>query len=1047
MNKLITFLAAAMLSLIMSLQGYAQSSRMLSGVVLNDDKQPVSQVTINIPGSEPVYTGEDGVFKIPRLAEKEWLYVTPLEGYHPKKILLQDQENITIYVTSIDIMSPYSEVLTPLENKTNRDIISSFKTMDPSFFENQPYTSAEQYLQGTVPGVSVTQSSGMPGKGATVYIRGYSSLLSNNQPLYIIDGVPIENSIIYNGLLEGDNFSPISTIDPLDISEITILKDAASTALYGAKGANGIVMINTLEPKETRTTINFLYRTGISMAPEQLPQLDAKAYKTLANEILFSSGMAEEDYKLFYPGLFLTPEDDAYIRYNHNTNWQDEVFRNSIMNNFRFSIKGGDAIAKYGLSVGYLKNNGIIKNTSYDRLNIRLVGAFDIFSWLKMNVASNLTTSNSLIEESGLSTVTNPLLAALWKSPMLNPYEYDDNGNLLRIIDEVDELGTSNPTAIVGLSEAESDNYRFINSVNLTGDITDHLKIRSLLGLNFSNIKEFLFIPDRGFDLLYEGEVFNESKGQNNSLYTLYNDNRIFYNKTFNELHNVYGAIGARWQTNRFDQDYGIARNTASDYYTNLNRGERLLNIIDGNNRAWNWGSVYSNISYGYADKYLLSASLSSDVSSRVGINAANTVKIGDIPIGIFYSVAGAWRISNESFFPSGNGIEELKLRASYGVTGNDDVGELNSFSHYLVSQYRDASVLIPGSLANDEITFQVKKQLNLGLDFSAYANRFYFTFNYFTSRNQNIVILELQNSYLGYDNYPNNSASFSTSGIELEVFSRLISHQDFSFDLGINFTSYSTVVDQISTGQQIYDAPGGMQIINREGEPVNSFYGYRYMGVYPSSHDASVANMYNYRGLPFSAGDAIFENIADGDGNLDNVIDKNDKQILGSFEPDFFGGFFMNARYKNVSLNIFFQGVYGIEVYNYLRRQNESMTGLENQSIKTLQRWQYEGQQTTVPKATYADLIGNADFSDRWIEDGSYLRLKNLTVSYDVKRKIPGLSSLRVFATASNLFTFSKYLGYDPEFSYSNHLMSQGVDYANMPVSKQFMFGIKVGL
>ncbi len=1047
MNRLLTISAVIMLNLFLTLPGFGQSSKTLSGVVLNDAKQPVSQVTINIPGSEPVYTGDDGVFNIPRVEEKEWLFVTPLEGYSPKRILLLDQENIVIYLTSIDIESPYSDVITPLDNKTSRDIISSFKTLEPSVFENQPYTSADQYLQGTVSGAFVTQSSGMPGSGATVYIRGYSSLLSNNQPLYIIDGVPIENSNIYDGLLEGANFSPISTIDPLDISEITVLKDAASTALYGAKSANGVVIIKTLEPKETKTTIDFLYRFGVSLAPEQLPQLDAKAYKTLANEMLFSSGIGEEDYKQNYPGLFLTPADDDFIRYNHNTNWQDEVFKNALMNNMRFSIKGGDAIAKYGLSVGYLKNNGIVKNTSYDRLNIRLVGAFDVFSWLKMDVATNLTTSNSYVNESSLSTVTNPLVSSLWKSPMLNPYEYDEDGNLLKIIDEVDELGTSNPTAIVGLSDARSKNYRFITSVNLTGEITENLKFTSLLGLNSSNTKEFLFIPNRGFDLLYEGEVFNESKGQNNALFTFYNDNRIFYSKIFDKVHSLYGAIGLRWQKSQYDQDYGIARNTASDYYTNLNRGENLLNLIGGSNRAWNWGSVYSNVSYSYADKYLLSATLSSDVSSRVGDNAANTVKVGDMPVGIFYSVAGAWRISNEKFFSNVDGIEELKLRASYGVTGNDDIGEVNSFSHYVVSQYRDASVLIPGGLANDELTFQTKKQFNLGLDFSVLANRFNFKINYFDNKSENVVILELQNSYLGYDTYPNNTAAFSTKGFEAEAFSRIISRSDFSLDLGINFSKYSTIVDKISNGQQILDVPGQMQIINRVGEPINSFYGYRFEGVYASSEEANAANMNNFRRLPFRAGDAIYDNVADANGNLDNVIDKNDKQLLGSFEPDFYGGFFINTRYKSLSLDMFFQGVYGNEVYNYLRRLNESMTGLENQSIKTLQRWQYEGQQTTIPKATWEDPMGNTAFSDRWIEDGSYLRLKNLTLSYDVKKNVAGLSSLKVFATASNLFTLSKYLGYDPEFSYSQNMAVQGVDYANMPVSKQFMLGVKFGL
>ena len=1047
MNRLFLFFSVIMLSCFITSAAYGQDNKTLKGIVLNDAGKPVGQVTINIPGSKPVYTDDKGTFSIPRVDEKEWLFITPIEKYSAKKLLLTTQDSVVIYLSNLDIASPYADVLTPLENKTGRDLISSYQTLDPSTFKNRPLTSADQYLQGAVSGAFVTQASGMPGSGASVYIRGFSSLLTNNQPLYIVDGVPIENSNIYNGMIEGDNYSPISSIDPLDISEITVLKDAASTALYGANGSNGVVIIKTLEPKETKTTIKFMYRTGLSLAPNQLPQLDSKGYKTLANEMLFSSGIAEENFKQSYPGLFLTQDDGDFIRYNHNTNWQNEVFNNAFMNNMHFSIKGGDAIAKYGLSVGYLKGNGLIKNTSYNRINIRLVGAFDIFSWLKMNVATNLTTSNTFLKESGLSAVTNPILSALWKSPKLNPYEYDDNGNLISIIDEVDQLGTTNPTAIINLSDAQAKTYRFITSVNLTGEITKDLKFKSLFGINSSSSKEFLFIPNRGFDLLYEGEVFNETKAQNNSLFTVYNDNRIFYTKTFSNVHSVYGAIGLRWQKNQFDRDLGIARNTASDYYTNLNRGTSLYNSIGGNNSAWNWGALYSNLSYSYSDKYMVTVTSSQDISSRIGKNALNTFKIANMPVGVFYSIGGGWRISNEKFFPKIKGLEELKIRTSYGITGNDDVGELNSFSHFVVGQYRNTTVLVPGNLANDELTFQTKKQFNVGLDFSALANRFNFTVNYFENKSENVLVNELQNSYLGYSTFPNNSASFSTKGFEAEAFARLISSSNFSLDLGVNFSKYNTLIDKISTGQQIIDLPGDMQIINREGSPINSFYGYKFKGVYASSTEASNANMYSFRGFPYTAGDAIYENVADANGNTDNVIDKNDKQLLGSFEPDFFGGFYINSMYKNFSLNLFFQGVYGNEVYNFVRRQNESMTGLENQSIKTLQRWQYEGQVTNVPKATWNDPMGNTDFSDRWLEDGSYLRLKNLTLAYEVKNNFMGLNSFKVFVTATNLFTLSKYLGYDPEFSYSQNMLMQGSDFANTPQSKQFMFGVEIGL
>lgn len=1050
----IFFITLLCFSATLSLMG--QNEKSIKGIVLNDAKEPISQVTISIAGIDPVYTGDDGTFTIPRDKAVEWLYVKPLEGYKDKKIFLTNQKEMTIYLTSLDIDSRFDMVLNQGDDIERRDLVSSFKTLKVSEFESVGNTSVDQYIQGKVAGAHVIQNSGMPGSGASVFLRGYSSVLSNNQPLYVVDGVPLENNNVHNFLIEGNNSSPIATIDPLDISEITVLKDASATAIYGAKAANGVVVIKTLEPKETRTTIDFLYRTGLSLAPKQLPQLDAKAYKTLANEVLFSSPMDEEVYKEVYPGLFVTSEDDAFTTYNHNYNWQDEIFRNAMSQNLRFAIKGGDAIAKYGLSVGYLKNNGIMKNTSMDRINIRLVGVFDIFSWLKMDVASSLSTSTSLLKESALSSVTNPILSSLWKTPLLNPYEYDAyrdpitgelQPNLLNTIDEVDELGTSNPTSVIELSQAQAKNYRFFTSINLRGDISEHLKFSALVGLNSNTAKEYMTIPDRGFDLLYNSEVDRESKGQNNALFSIYNDNKVFYDNTFADKHHLYASLGLRWQTNEYAQDYGYSRNSASDFYTNLNRGTDLLMDIGGANKRWNWGAMYSSASYAYADKYLLSATLSSDISSRIGDEALNTLKLGETPVGLFYALSGAWRVSNEEFFRSFDTIEELKLRASYGKTGNDDLGEVNSFSHYKVDQYRTMAVLVPGGLANNSLTYQTKDQFNLGLDLSFWANRLYFTFDYFNNKSKNVLIYEVQDSYLGYETYPNNSMAFTTSGVELEAFYRAVSRTDFKVDLGFNFSSYSSIVDEITTGEQVLDGPAGYSVINREGEQVNSFYGYKYLGVYSTASQAKEAALVNDKNSPYGAGDAIYYNQADEQGQVDNVINKNDRQLLGSFEPDFFGGLFANVQYKNLSLNLFFQGSYGNEVFNYVRQQNEKMSGLENQSVKVLQRWQYNGQETSVPKATWGDSQGNAAFSDRWIEDGSYLRLKTLTLSYDIQHDIMGVSGLKVFATASNLFTLSKYKGYDTEFSYNSSLHMQGVDYGNTPVCKQFMLGVKIGL
>lgn len=1047
-KRLLTYLFI-LPGLLYSVHLAGQEQRTIYGKVLNDQGEPVNNVTISIPGrEEPVYTNEIGSFEMPNVNENEWILIQPLDDYHEKHLLLKDQDSITIYLTSKSLDSRFDEIELPVKTKHRRDVITSFNTIDATRLHEKPYSSIGQYFQGRTSGIYVSNNSGMPGSGVSMYIRGYSSLLSNNQPLYIVDGMPLENSNIYDELIEGYNHDPLSTIDPLDISELVILKDAAATAMYGMKGANGVVFIKTLEPQETKTNIDILVRTGISMKPNFLPQLNANQYKNLANEILFSSKTDEEKNREDYPGLFYTPEDERYIVYNHNKNWQNEIYDNATMQNLRFSIKGGGAIANYGLSVSYLNNEGIFKNTDLNRINIRLVGSFGIFSWLKMNIASNLTTVTSQLKESAIPVVSSPTLSALFKSPLLNPYEYDSDGNLINTIAEVEELGTSNPTAVSELLNGTANNYRFLTKVSLDGDITENIKFSSMIGLNSNNLKEYLFIPDRGFDLMYNNEVFNVTKAQNTELFSVYNDNQVSYESPlYNSNHFLHASIGVRWQKFDFQEDWGIGKNTASDEYTNLQRGFSLLNELGGRNSKWNWGSVYSNIMYSYRDKYLLSGSVSADISSRLGDYAKDALMIGSMPSGLFYSISGAWRISEEKFFSDLYAFEELKLRVSYGVAGNDDIGETNTFNHYSIDQYRETSVLIPGTLANEELTFQLKTQFNIGMDISMLANRVFCTFNYFNNVSTNLLILELQNSYLGYDNYPTNSAGISTSGVETGLNFRVVNRNDFTLDIGANFTKYKSLVKEISGGEQVLNNYGNMTLINRVGEPVNSFYGYRYLGVYKSEEEASQANLMSDRGVLYGAGDAIFENVRDENGNVDNIIDKNDKQILGSFEPDFFGGLFLHSRYKNWSMELFFQGVYGNEIFNYIRYQNEKMTDLSNQSVKVLQRWQYDGQETNVPKATWGDPAGNNSFSDRWIEDGSYLRLKELTLTYDVNKKFLSLNNFKIFVTATNLFTLSAYKGYDPEFSYSTGLMDQGVDYGLMPLSRGFMAGVKIGL
>ncbi len=349
---------------------------------------------------------------------------------------------------------------------------------------------------------------------------------------------------------------------------------------------------------------------------------------------------------------------------------------------------------------------------------------------------------------------------------------------------------------------------------------------------------------------------------------------------------------------------------------------------------------------------------------------------------------------------------------------------------------------MVPGIIANNQLTYQTKSQINFGFDLAFLGNRVMLSANYFNNNSDNIMLFSDEYSSLGFDFYPSNSASLNTTGYELDVFSRIVDKRDFSFDLGLNITNNKTIINDIPGGEHIYKGRGGVEIINRVGERINSFYGYEYDGVFATTEEANQAMLFSDRGLQYKAGDARFLDI-----NEDNIINNEDKILLGSFEPDFYGGLNLNISYKRWSLNSWFQGVYGNKIFNYVRYQNEKMTDLSNQSVKVLQRWQYEGHETVVPKAQWGDPVGNNALSSRWIEDGSYLRLKELTLAYNVGEQFSAFSSMKVFITVNNWFTLTNYLGYDPEFSYSSDIRNQGIDYGTMPVSKQFTVGVRIGL
>jgi TonB-linked SusC/RagA family outer membrane protein len=1043
-------LLAVMLMLLSIFSIYAQNPVKIEGIILSPENKPVSNVSVSIEGSRemPAFTNEAGKFEVTVPDGDQWLVVAPASDYKRKRIYVGNRTTILIVVTPDDINGEEDESIILTQNVPMKSITASVSKLEIDDVRHNIVTSIDGYLQGRVAGMHVMNQSGIPGSGSANYLRGINSLNASTQPLYVVDGAIIESPGLFGSIINGYNYNPLLSINPLDISSATVLKDAVFEAVYGSKASNGLVMIQTLDPSATETSFEIDVRRGLSLKPDKLiPQLNALQHKTLVNELLYSSGMLEEDMVEMYPNLFLEPDDKRFIDYQHDTFWQNLIFEDASFTNFNIKVKGGDEIARYGLSFGYVSNAGILKNTSYDGYNLRFVSLVNIFTWLRMNATVSFNTNTSNLKESAMVKETSPILTSLAKSPMLNPYQYDNDGKETKMLADVDELGISNPLATIQNFEASSRNYHIITSLGFEADLAKNLFLRSTIGITYNMLKEKIFMPNKGMEMYYENEAHNVAKASANTFNGFTNNSMLIYNLKFDGGHEINSTSGMNIMTNKYQFDWGIAKNAhQNDEYRMLNNGVDNLREMGGENRNWNWLSVYEKISYSYQDKYLLSGSVSIDGSSRIGNNADNTLNLFGQPFGLFYSGGVGWLLSNESILQDISWIEELKLRLSAGRSGNDDIGETSAINYYRTLRYRESTGVIPATIPNYNLTYEFVDQLNAGLDVALWGNRVRFNFDLYKTTISNMLVYMPLDAYFGYDFRPENAGRMENRGWDANLFLRLINGRNFKWDINANLSKVENQILEIPNNKFITRV-NDYELANIIGETVNSFYGYRFLGVYSTSAQANEAGLLNNKGIAYTGGDAIYEDISGPTGSPDGLINNYDKTVLGSPLPELFGGITTTFHYKNWSLSTFLNFVSGNDVFNFLRYKNESMTGFANQSITVLNRWQYEGQETDVPRAVWNDQIGNSVFSSRWIEDGSFIRIKNISLNYTIPHEFLAFKNAEFYVSVSNVFTFSNYLGYDPEFSYSYHLNQQGVDYGQTPQPRQFLVGIKLGL
>jgi TonB-linked SusC/RagA family outer membrane protein len=965
------------------------------------------------------------------------------EGYDTRRVPLKGRKTLDLALLDDAYESFDEPVVLPLGVYSKKYVTAAVGQYKVNPW-TQPGEIPDALLQGRIAGLNAIRRSGSPGAGANLFLRGYNSLYATNKPLIIVDGMLFDANDYGESIIANNYTNPLALIDVKDIDNITVLKDASS--IYGTKGANGAIIITTARTTDEATKIDFAAYGGYNLAPKPLPVMKAADYRRYLSEILQSKGMSSSGIAA-QPYMNDDPSNPEYARYHYNTNWQKKVLGNSFNQNYYLKVTGGDNIATYGLTLGYLHSEGVIKNTDLTRYNTRFNAVFNFTKKFKGLANLSFTYNEQNLRDQGMSDKTAPLFAALVKAPFLTDREVNDKGIESPNLADRDTLGFSNPAVLINGMQAANKYYRFFGSFGFQYDINEYFTASTLFGLQYDKVRETFFIPRKGVadDTLSNAIADSRMGSQVKRLFTIYNDTRIEFKRTYNRLHNVAARLGLRYQDNKAEQDFTLGFNSATDDLVSVQSGLPALRQVGGGVGGWNWMNIYFGAEYGYKEKLFLTLNAAVDGSSRFGTDAPHGIAFNGRKFPVMPSVGAAWLLSSENFMANSS-ISLLKLRATFSITGNDDIGNYSTRYTYGSQNLLGAQGLVRTGISNPALQWETSSKLNGGADIAFWNERVSLSIDAYHNETDNMLVYEPLTSITGFTSVLANNGKMRTRGIDASLNVRVINQAHFRWDAGLNIASYRNKILTVPGGEFTTEYAGAT-ILTREGAPANQFYGYTTNGVFITDAEATASGLMKKRFdgtlVPFQGGDMRF---TDRDNN--KLIDNNDRTVIGNPNPDLFGGFTNRIGWNRFEFSALFTFSLNNDVYNYIRHRLESASGLENQLQRVNNRWRADGQVTNMPKATWGDPMGNNRFSDRWIEDGSFFRLRTLSIQYNLKiRNDIFLKNVAVYAAGNNLFTLTRYLGYDPEFSATPSLFGQGIDTGLDPLFRSVTLGIKIGL
>ncbi|MBJ2124800.1 TonB-dependent receptor [Flavobacterium sp. IB48] len=993
-------------------------------------------VGVAVQGTKNATTTDfDGGFILNNVDPKSTLIFSYI-GY--KTVSLQADTKSVMVVNMVNDLEKLNEVVVIGYGTSKRkDVNGAISSIKASEIQDKPFISIDQALVGKAAGVNVTQNSGTPGGGISVQIRGITSI-NGNEPLYVIDGTPVfadknNDSFAFSALGGGNGQTKNSALSGLNISDIEtidILKDASSTAIYGANGANGVVLITTKKGKKGKSAFTYETYLGTQQVANSVDVLNLPQYAAYQTKIFKLNG-EPVPYQYQKPNLL-----------GNGTNWQDELFRTATMYNHQISFSGEKDGTRYYTSLNYFDQEGIVMNSDFNRMSMRLNVDSNVKSWLK--IGNNMSISRSSQQVVRNDDRGGLVMNTLRQSPEL-PVRYADGS----YAGPTSGLGSSaneatNPIALSEYNNAKADRYKINGNVFADFTLAKGLVFRTELGYDLNFAKSSSFAP--AYTLGNVSELLNKSFKQQDQSFYWSLKNYLTYNKTFSEKHNFTFLLGQEAQESQYEYLSGYrSGDFLSKDFTNLNIGD-IDTAVNGNGSGrWSMTSYISRLNYSFSNRYSFSASLRADASSNFGPNNK---------WGYFPSFAAGWTVSNESFFePLSNTVNYLKFRGGYGSVGNQNIpaNRYQTILSLTASPFGGVSPTID-NLGNPDIKWESLKSFNVGFELGMLSNRVKLDFDYYVKHSSNFLTKQINDeSNQSALNYYLNTGEIQTKGVELTLNTRNIVTDNFTWDSTIIFSKYNNELTSFQgagkslLGKVQFD----LYTVTRttEGQPVGQFYGYVTDGIFKNAAELAAGPIQE---TGTGIGDIRFKDL-----NNDGKIDAKDQTSIGSAIPDFTYSFTNNFKYKNISLSIALTGSQGNEIYNFTRHYTDGIypgfgDRFANVSTRALNAFEPGvNENTNEPRITLNDPNGNGRISNRFVEDGSYLRIQNVSLSYDLPSKIfekSIISKVRLYVNVQNLYTWTKYSGFDPALgNLDQNITLSGIDLGRYPVPRITSMGLNL--